>query len=247
MTVRGTITQKLPGFSMPVDAPMFPAPPYHYYDASMLIFNYVTDAASAARLLPAALELADPPTAALVFASYPRSSLGPYNEVILLLNASFQGRAVKYATHLYVTTDIAMAAGREMGGFPKKIGRIEFRSDVAYVASLERPEGLRICSGTLRPEKPVPAQFPISNHYFTLRVIPSPQKDKPPTLAELVETRWDTLSGEMWSGPGSCLLTGASALDPLHTVPVRQLQSCLFLKGNLEVGALDQVCQYPLG
>src|SRR4051812_27597743 len=114
MPIRGTITQDLPGFTMPVDAPLYPAPPYHYLDARMLIFNYVTEPAAAARLLPAALELADPPTASLVFASYPRSSLGPYNEVILTLDARFQGRAVKYATHLYVTTDIAMAAGREM-------------------------------------------------------------------------------------------------------------------------------------
>jgi acetoacetate decarboxylase len=247
MAVRGKITQDLPGFSMPVDAPLYPAPPYRYVDASMLIFNYVTDAQAAARLLPAALELADPPTAALVFASYPRSSLGPYNEVILYLNATFRGRAVKYATHLYVTTDIAMAAGREQGGFPKKIGRITFRSDVAYVATLERPEGLPICSGTLRPERPVPAQFPLSSRYLALRVIPSPQQGRPPTVAELVETRWDTVSGELWSGPGSCLLTGASALDPLHTVPVRQLQNSLFLKGDLEVAALEQVCQFPLG
>jgi acetoacetate decarboxylase len=245
MGVRGTLTKENLGFSMPADGPLYPAPPYQYPGATMLIFNYVTVPEAAARLLPSALELAEPATAALVFASYPHSSLGPYNEVIHYLNCTFQGREVKYATALYVTSDIGMAAGREMGGYPKKIGLIEVRNDVSYVAWLERPAGLRICSGTMRPEHKVAVQFPTSSHYFNLRIIPSPQKGKPPTLVELVETRWDIVSGEMWAGPGSCLLTGASALDPLHAIPVRQLQSCLFLKGDLQVAALDQVCQFP--
>ena len=83
-----------------------------------MIFKYVTDA-TVARMVPDAVELPNPPTAGLVFASYPASNLGPYDEVVLFIDVwpawlPFQFGQVL----LYVTTDSAMAAFgyREMGG-----------------------------------------------------------------------------------------------------------------------------------
>ena len=103
-------------------------------------------------MVPDVVELSDPPTAGLVFASYPSSNLGPYDEVVLYLDVMFKGRPFQFAAFLYVTTDAAMAAGREMGGYPKKIARIEFLPGPAQTAVLERPAGLRLCTGTMRPE-----------------------------------------------------------------------------------------------
>ena len=132
---------------------------------------------SAASLLPEQAELADPPTAGLVFATYPESSLGPYSEVVLFLNAVYKGKNVKYGAYLYVTTDVAMAAGREMGGFPKKIAAIEISGGPDFRATLERPAGLLLASGSMkvaeRPDGPYSPTF----DYLTLRVIPSPTKD----------------------------------------------------------------------
>ena len=125
MPVRGRLTKAQLGFSMPSYAPLFPKPPYFYNSASLMIFPYATDE-GAAQMVPNVMELADPPTAGLVFASYPSSTLGPYDEVVQYLDVVYEGAKYKFATFLYVTTDSAMSAGREMGGYPKKIGRIEF-------------------------------------------------------------------------------------------------------------------------
>ena len=123
--VRGCLTKDKLGFSMPSYAPLFPKPPYLYKNASLMVFPYETSDV-AAQMIPNVMELADPPTAALVFASYPSSTLGPYDEVVQYVDVSFKGVKYRFATFLYVTTDSAMAAGREMGGYPKKIGKIEF-------------------------------------------------------------------------------------------------------------------------
>src|SRR5262249_30987973 len=157
--------------------------PYLYRDATLMIFKYVTDPVSAARMVPEAVELADPPTAGLVFASYPSSNLGPYDEVVLYLDVVFKGQRLQYGAVLYVTSDAAMAAGREMGGYPKKIAKIEFLPGPNYAAILERPAGLRLCTGTMRPEQlQVPSPNlqktgtpPLVLDYLTLRLIPSPQ------------------------------------------------------------------------
>jgi acetoacetate decarboxylase len=255
MPVRGALTQAQLGFSMPAYAPLFPKPPYFYKNASLMIFKYVT-AESAARMVPDVIELADPPTAGLVFASYPASNLGPYDEVVLYLDVTFKGRPLQYAAFLYVTSDAAMAAGREMGGYPKKIGRIEFLSGPAPTAVLERPAGLRLCTGTMRPEeRRIPdaetqktAQPPQAMllSYLTLRLIPSPQLNQRPSLVELVETHWTMEPSEVWTGPGSCQLTGASELDPLHWAPVVQPIVCELVKGDIRVDLNDQMSETPL-
>ncbi len=121
----------------------------------MMVFQYITDGPSAASLLPELAELADPPTAGLVFATYPESTLGPYSEVVLFLDAVYQKRKVKYGAHLYVTTDVAMAAGREMGEFSKKIAAIDMSGGPDFRATLERPAGRLLATGSMKvAEKP---------------------------------------------------------------------------------------------
>src|SRR5271157_101491 len=96
MSVRGSLKKGQLGFSMPPYAPLFPKPPYFYKNASLMVFKYVTNT-SVARMVPGVVELADPPTAGLVFASYPASNLGPYLEVVLYLDVIFQGRPLQFA------------------------------------------------------------------------------------------------------------------------------------------------------
>ncbi len=251
MPVRGTLNKGQLGFSMPPYAPLFPKPPYFYKNATLMIFTYVTDK-SVARLIPDTVELPDQPTAGLVFASYPSSNLGPYDEVVVYLDVIYKGQAVKFAAFLYVTTDAAMAAGREMGGYPKKIARIEFLPGPDRTAVMERPAGLRICTGTMRPEVLVPNPQktgpppPMVLNYVTMRLIPSPQAGQPPTLFELMETKWSVNCSEAWVGPGLCQLTGASQLDPLHWVPVVEPTGCELIKGDIVVDLNDQPSETPL-
>jgi acetoacetate decarboxylase len=255
MPVRGTLSKAQFGFSMPPYAPLFPKPPYFYKNASLMIFKYVTDN-SAARMVPELVDLADPPTAGLVFASYPSSNLGPYDEVVLYLDVVFKGQPFQFAAFLYVTTDSAMAAGREMGGYPKKIARIAFLPGPARTAVMERPSGLRICTGTMRPEErmfpdPDPQRtagpvLPMVLNYLTLRLIPSSQVNQPPTVAELLETRWTIDCTEVWTGPGSCQLTGASELDPLHWAPVVEPIACQLVSGNIRVDLDNKPSETPL-
>jgi acetoacetate decarboxylase len=248
MNIPGTLTKDHLGFSMPADAPLYPRPPYLYKDARMMIFAYVTDGASAARILPAEAELTDPPTAGLVFACYPSSTLGEYREVVVYLDARYQGRDVKYAAYLYVTTDVAMAAGREMGGFPKKIAAIRFRGGRhrPYRATLERPGGLLLASGNLSLVRKIEDNFATTLNYLTLRIIPSPTKDAPPALAELIETDWQVSNGVVWEGSGACQISGASRDDPLQVVPIVSPLGCQFIRGDLQVSANDRPRSQPL-
>ena len=187
MATPGTLTKANIGFSMPAHAPLFPRPPYDYKHATLLVFEYLTDAASAARMLPAQAELPDIPgqpgkaVAGLVFASYPTSTLGPYLEVVQFLACTYQKKPVQFATYLYVTSDVAMAAGREMGGYPKKIAEIDIDGRLGRVQRLARsPPDQPLVSATLTglgAPAPVPAGESILK-YLTLRLIPIPHQGR---------------------------------------------------------------------
>jgi acetoacetate decarboxylase len=233
MGIKGKLAREHFGLSMPVHAPLFSSLPIYFRNAKLALFRYVTDGEQAAALLPAALELTDPPTAFLALIEYPWTTIGPYNEAIQCLVCTHKGRAVQYVVHIAVTSDAAMAGGREAYGYPKKIAHIEFAGESEILAAyVERPRGFRICSGLICPEKPLePTQLQILPN-VCLRVIPA---SAGPMRAELIEVGSDMRIKELWAGSGSCHFTGISDLDPWHKIPIRQTLGCFYAVMDFEL------------
>ena len=243
MGIQGKLTKAQLGYCLPVDAPLYERLPFFYKGVNMLIYEYVTDADAAAALLPSQLELTDPPTVTLIFAEYPWSTLGPYNEVAQSLKCTYNGQPMSYAVRLHVTADSAMSAGREIAGFPKKMADIAFTKGDLYLATIDRPPGLRLCSATFRPTQVAPIPLPWTLPFVCLRLIPSPENNAPPSLLQLVGTEWVFESGEIWSGQGSFQYTGASDFDPYHKLPARQILSSMLFMGDMRVAAPGRILE----
>jgi acetoacetate decarboxylase len=98
-----------------------------FYDAEMLIVFWETRPDIVARLLPPPLKPAANPIAMAFVANYPRTNFDvTYQESALFLRAEFEGEEGGYCLSMPVTNDIAMALGREIFGFPKKIADVQF-------------------------------------------------------------------------------------------------------------------------
>lgn len=236
MAIQGRLTREKLGFSAPVDAPLYQAPPFHYRNITMLSFEYQTEAAAAAELLPEPFELVEPARAALTLGDYPWTTFGPYHEAFLGVACHYRGRPLLYVSHVFLDSEPALAAGREIWGIPKKLAHIEFVKEAGqWLGKVERPRGLVICTGVLRPERPLdPGDFeavPLA----CLRVVPSPEAGAPPSALELVEVDVEYRPKELWAGPGSCHFTGASELDPWHKLPVRSVPRCVLAVHDLEL------------
>jgi len=125
------LTQNMPGH-----APLYPAGgPFIYRDTEMTLVAFATDEAKAAALIPEELQLVSIPqlpgqaSAMLVFANYRENDqIGPYMEAIVNIPVIYEGQLYLYVPFIYVDTDAAMAAGREYGGYPKKLANIQMRS-----------------------------------------------------------------------------------------------------------------------
>ena len=67
--------------------------------------------------------------AILVFAKYRECDLGPYMEVIVSIPVLHHGQVFfGYIPAIYVDNDAALLAGRELGGYPKKMAQITMRN-----------------------------------------------------------------------------------------------------------------------
>ena len=229
MGTQGLLTKDKLGYSMPVDAPLYLPPPLFYEDTRMMLLQYLTDAAKAAALLPAPLELVtvDPDgtlaLAQMIFAKYPFSTVGAYNEVAQTLAVTYNGQPSAYAVRLHVTNDQALVSGREVGGFPKRMGDITFDEGAIVSSTLECPAGIRVCSAELTPIQPVEWLTTLPITFFSLRVLPNPADPGKPSICELVRSDWVLEEGTFWSARGMTTLTGASASNPYHALPIVEL------------------------
>lgn len=115
-----------------------------FYDAEMLVVFWETKPDIVARLLPPPLKPAANPIAMAFVANYPRTNFDvTYRESALFLRAEFEGEEGGYCLSMPVTNDIAMAGGREIFGFPKKIADVQLiRKGNTYEGWTER-RGIR--------------------------------------------------------------------------------------------------------
>lgn len=115
-----------------------------FYDAEMLTVVWETKPEIVKRLLPPPLKSARRSLAVALVANYPRTNFGvSYLESALFLRAEFNGEEGSYCLSMPVTDDIAMAGGREIFGYPKKIGNIQFNRNGEELVGWTERHGVR--------------------------------------------------------------------------------------------------------
>ncbi len=214
------------GASMPVDAPYYQSPPFFFRDARAMSISYETDSDAVLDLLPEGLDLPLPARARLMVVHYPFSTLGPYHEAILGVECLWQGTPRFYIAHIAVTEVPPLVAGREIWGYPKKMAHITLQHEAELLrGTLERPEGVRLVTATMRIERPLPTvPGGGGGGSLSLRVIPSAEPGAPPSVAELIEVPgMDNRTHEAWVGTGTLSYDTASSLDAWRSLPVRQV------------------------
>lgn len=237
MAKEGRLTKERFGFSMPTDAPLFCKPPIYYKETESIGFAYETDEEAVLEILPEGLEVPSPAIATVIFVRYPFSTLGVYDEAILGVGCTWQGAPRFYIAHIVVNSDVPMAAGREIWGYPKKFADISFQKEGDLIlGTMERPKGNRICTGVMRPEVPVESGQAEPIPGLSLRVIPSPEEGAEPSLMELVEVLTDSTTLEAWQGPGFVQYESTSSIDPWHRIEVRKVLSATYRRYDQVLG-----------
>jgi len=115
-----------------------------FYDAEVLTTYFETKPEVVKRLLPAPLKPGSFPFAFAFVANYPKTNFGvTYLESALFLQAEFNGEIGYYCLSMPVTNEMALILGREIFGYPKKMGRIGLNRSGQDVEGWTERHGVR--------------------------------------------------------------------------------------------------------
>lgn len=113
-----------------------------YRDAHYLAAEVEIDPRVARRLLPRPLRTTVPATATIFTAFFPWTAFGSvYREAGVLMHAEHGGVACVHSPWMIVDDDVALVAGRELLGYPKKLGEIAWRLDGDRIEAIARRRG----------------------------------------------------------------------------------------------------------
>lgn len=112
-----------------------------FQDAEMLFATFETDPAVIKEILPSPLLPSVDNTASVFVGKYPKTNFGcVYNEGALFLSCEYKGEKGAYCLSMPVDDDMALIAGREVYGYPKKIADsiTLYKNDDAVIGSVVR-------------------------------------------------------------------------------------------------------------
>ena len=222
-------------FAMPLTSPAFPRGPYRFIDREFLIVTYRSDPAPLRRVVPAPLELAEP-VVKFEFIRMPDSTgFGHYCESGQVIPVSYRGERGGYVHAMYLNDHPPIAGGRELWGFPKKLGEPTLRVHKDTLMGTLDYGGVRVATATMgykhRALDAKAVRAALGAPSYLLKIIP--HVDGTPRVCELVRyTLQDIDVKGAWEGPGAIELH-PHALAPVAGLPVLEVLSAIHIMTNL--------------
>ncbi len=113
-------------YSTPLGSPLYPKAPYHYIDAKLFLALFNPPEGVIDKMIPEPLRPPSMPLAGVMFGEQPCKEAGTFIESAILVQCMFDNPETEqeevgvYFAHAYADTDVAIAAGREIWGYPRK-------------------------------------------------------------------------------------------------------------------------------
>ena len=225
-------------YAMPLTSPAFPLGPYRFYNREYLIITYRTDPDRLRALVPEPLGI-DKPLVKFEFIRMADSTgFGDYTESGQVIPVTFQGRRGGYTHCMFLDDHPPIAGGRELWGFPKKLGKPVLRHDVDTLLGTLDYGSVRIATGTMGYKHKTADHDAVLASMRTptwlLKIIP--HVDGTARICELVEYYLEDIELKgAWSGPAALDLA-AHALAPVAELPVLEVVSATHIIADLTLG-----------
>jgi acetoacetate decarboxylase len=225
-------------FAMPFTNAAYPPGPYRFVNREYLIITYRTDPQRLRAIVPEPLSV----EASLVkyeFIRMPDSTgFGDYTESGQVIPVSLNGRRGSYTHSMFLDDESAIAGGRELWGFPKKLASPSLKIEKDTLVGTLDYGPLRVATGTMGYKHRVLDASQIKQAIrapnFLLKVIP--HVDGTARICELVEFRLEDITVHgAWAGPGSLQLN-PHALAPVAELPVLEIISAVHFIADLTLG-----------
>jgi acetoacetate decarboxylase len=212
----------------PFGAPLVPRLPLRMRRTEILTVFYRSDAEAVARLLPSQLEQLGDLVIVHIYRMHDADWFGAYGESAIQLPARHgaTGTVGAYSPYLFVESDGAVAAGREIYGQPKKQAAVTLAAEGDLLVGRVRRNDIDVLTATMGYKQRSCASEDLERHAafrtnLNLKVVPSidggvaVRELTARTLAD-VDVHW------VWRGLGTVELR-PNAQAPVHLLPVRDV------------------------
>lgn len=213
-------------YAMPINSPAYPLGPYRYNDREVLSIGYRTDRAALAAAVPEPL-LPAGDEARLNFTRIDDSTgFGCYHIAAQIIPVLLPGgEAANYTRFMFVDAHPPSAGGRELWGFPQKLGAPSLSVERDTLVGRLDLGRLNVATASMGFKHQALAAEAAVEGLATPGVLLKimPHVDGSPAICELVRYSFTDIKLEgAWMGPASLILHG-HALAPLASLPVREV------------------------
>ena len=225
-------------FAMPLTSPAYPIGPYRFYHREFLIITYRTDPQKLRELVPEPLMIEEP-LVKFEFIRMPDSTgFGDYTESGQVIPVAFRGCKGNYSLCMFLNDHPPIAGGRELWGFPKKLGSPTLRAETDTLIGTLDYGSVRVATGTMgykhRALDTASVHAALSLPNYLLKIIP--HVDGSPRICELVEYSLEGIDVKgAWTGPVALSLM-PHALAPVAELPVLEVVAAVHTVADLTLG-----------
>ncbi|MCQ6560695.1 acetoacetate decarboxylase family protein [Paenibacillus mendelii] len=220
-------------YSTPIDNPLIPRFPVRFRNNEILTVIYRTDPACIERIVPDPLESASDLVVVHYYHMNDAEWFGNYYESAVQVQVRLKGTDIcgAYSPYLYLGSDGAIAAGREVYGQPKKSGNpsISFVEDL-IVGKVER-NGIDVLTSTMAYKQrkssldEMQEIIPFTKN-INLKIIPN--IDGTPAIHQITaRTFSEMVVHECWRGPATMEIR-PNAQAPVYKLPVLEMMDGFF-------------------
>ncbi|MBW2444379.1 MAG: acetoacetate decarboxylase family protein [Deltaproteobacteria bacterium] len=224
-------------YSMPALSGLYGKPPFEYRDAKQMTVQFRTDPAVLRDLVPPPLTPNEDATVFVSSAEFLSSGFGRYLEAHVFTHATFEDRLVNFSLYLVLDSDVAIGAGREIWGFPKKLGRLtlDMKDDVVRT-TVERGGCTIIEAAVHLAELGSEEDLGGTPEWVAHRFIPNVSLSAPPDIDQLTSTTLtNVVTHDVYTG-GATLAFGSSPADRLEVIPIHEITGGSYINYRFTLG-----------
>ena len=230
----------------PLAGPAYPRGPYRFTDREYLNITYRTDPDALRALVPEPLRVVEPLVRFEVMRMPDVTGLGDYTESGQVAMVSYDGEPGEFPLGMYVDSLPAIAGGRELAAYPKKLGAPKLFVDSDTLVGTLDYGSIRVALATMgykhRKLDEDVARQELTAPTYLLKMVSG--YDGKPRICELARSQISDLTIKgAWTGPARLHLV-AHALAPLADLPVLEVVSASHLLTDLTLSRAAVVHDY---
>jgi acetoacetate decarboxylase len=233
-------------YTTPTGAPAFVPGPHRFTSREYLNITYRTDREALLKQVPEPLEVDEPLVRFEVMNMPDTTGYGSYVECGQAAVVRHGEEKGEYIIGMYLDNLPAIAAGRELSAFPKKLGSAKLFVDSDTLVGTLDYGVLSVARATMgykhKPYDLEKARQEICVPTYMLKILPSYTKQ--PRICELVRTQITNIEVKgAWRGPARLQLF-EHVLAPLADLPVREIVSATHILTDLTLSPATVIYDY---